>query len=61
MQPNGRIPPMKELGMGWASQFWSGTSRGIWFVLTGGSIAYKKKKNWAVKRVKHLAGGWVGI
>ena len=39
-QPNGNIPPIKELGTGWDNQFWSGISRGIWLVLTGGSAGY---------------------
>ena len=44
MQPNGSMPPMKEEGMGWDSQLWSGISRGIWLVLTGCSGACRGRK-----------------
>lgn len=41
MQPKGRIPPMTIPGTGFVKKDCSGIWRGIWFVLTGCSIACK--------------------
>ena len=57
MQPKGRIPPMRELGTGWDSQLWSGISRGIWLVRTGGSEACTQQLH--MHKWVHKANQWL--
>ena len=46
---------MKEQRMGLARQFWSGILRGIWFVYTGGSMAYMYVKEDQTEKGSQLA------
>lgn len=51
IHPNGSTPPIIIPGIGLVYIDWSGICLGIWFVLTGCSIAWMGKKKLKIKLV----------
>merc|ERR1711862_724506 len=48
--PKGRMPPTRQVKMGWINQGCAGICRGIWFVRTGSSMLGLRKPKYAPRK-----------